>query len=114
MARKTIEERIAELDARRKALMARATKAERARDTRRKVLLGAWLLQEIEDVADPQGQKRAHLARSLDRFLTRPRDRELFADILPLRPTPPAPQPAAEGAPGERGLHDQPGGKLRG
>ena len=41
MARKSIEQRLAELDAQRSALKARLSKQERANDTRRKVLLGA-------------------------------------------------------------------------
>ena len=41
MARKTIEQRLAELDAQRATLKARLGKQERANDTRRKVLLGA-------------------------------------------------------------------------
>lgn len=41
MARKSIEERLAQLDAQRATLKARLGKQERANDTRRKVLLGA-------------------------------------------------------------------------
>ncbi|ELT46246.1 MobC [Brucella intermedia M86] len=44
MARKTIEQRLAELDAQRATLKARLSKQERANDTRRKVLLGALVL----------------------------------------------------------------------
>ena len=44
MARKTIEQRLAELDAQRATLKARLSKQERANDTRRKVLLGALVV----------------------------------------------------------------------
>ena len=44
MPRKTIEERLAQLDAQKKALKARLSKQERTEDTRRKVLLGAFIL----------------------------------------------------------------------
>ena len=44
MARKTIEQRLAELDAQRATLKARLGKQERANDTRRKVLLGALVV----------------------------------------------------------------------
>lgn len=83
MPRKSLEEQIAQLDARRKALLARAARTARAAETRRKVLLGAWILHEIEHAPDPDGSKRRRMAESLDRFLTRQRDRDLFADLLP-------------------------------
>ena len=41
MAKKSIAERIAQLEAQKKTLQARLGKQERAKDTRRKVLLGA-------------------------------------------------------------------------
>ncbi len=48
MARKSIEERLAQLDAQRASLKARLGKQERANDTRRKVLLGALVLHRLE------------------------------------------------------------------
>ena len=48
MARKTIEQRLAELDAQRATLKASLSKQERANDTRRKVLLGALVLHRLE------------------------------------------------------------------
>ena len=48
MARKSIEERLAQLDNQRKTLQARLGKQDRARDTRRKVLLGALVLHRLE------------------------------------------------------------------
>ena len=44
MVRKTIEERLAQLDAQRKTLEARLDKQERAEDTRRKLLIGALVM----------------------------------------------------------------------
>lgn len=50
MPRKSIEQRLAELEAQRTALKARLGKQERANDTRRKVLLGALVLHRLEGV----------------------------------------------------------------
>lgn len=84
MARKSIEERLAQLDAQRTALKARLTKQERANDTRRKVLLGALVLHRLDNANDPDFTNRltAWLRKELPGFLTRTGDRELFADLL--------------------------------
>ena len=84
MARKTIEQKLAELDAQRSALKARLSKQERANDTRRKVLLGALVLHRLENSNDPDFTKRLGdwLRRELPGFLTRDGDKELFADLL--------------------------------
>ena len=84
MARKSIEERLAQLDAQRAALKARLGKQERANDTRRKVLLGALVLHRLENSNDPDFTKRLGdwLRRELPDFLTRDGDKELFADLL--------------------------------
>ena len=84
MARKTIEQKLAELDAQRSALKARLSKQERANDTRRKVLLGALVLHRLENSNDPDFTKRLGdwLRRELPDFLTRDGDKELFADLL--------------------------------
>lgn len=86
MARKTIAERIAQLDARKRALIARAGKQERADDTRRKVLLGALVLHRLENAADQEFSKRLGewLRRELPGFLTRDSDKALFTDLLGL------------------------------
>jgi hypothetical protein len=52
MARKTIGQRITELEERKKALVARLGKQERAQDTRRKILLGALVLHRLENCND--------------------------------------------------------------
>ena len=48
MARRTIEQRLAQLEAQKKTLQSRLGKQERARDTRRKVLLGALVLHRLQ------------------------------------------------------------------
>lgn len=84
MARKSIEQRLAELDAQRSALKARLSKQDRANDTRRKVLLGALVLHRLENNNDPEFTKRLGdwLRRELPGFLTRDNDKALFADLL--------------------------------
>ena len=84
MARKSIEQRLAELDAQRSALKARLGKQERANDTRRKVLLGALVLHRLDNGKDEEFARRLRewLKRELPSFLTRDGDKELFADLL--------------------------------
>ncbi len=100
MARKTIEQRLTELDAQRSTLKARLGKQERTRDTRRKVLLGALVLHRLENGKDEEFSRRLSewLKRELPDFLTRDGDKELFADLLG---APSAGQPA--GSTGEAG-----------
>jgi len=85
MARRSIEERLAQLDAQRKTLQSRLGKQERARDTRRKVLLGALVLHRL-DAAKEKGEDAGWLTewvkRELPGFLTREDDKALFTDIL--------------------------------
>ncbi|MBS7708147.1 mobilization protein [Chelatococcus asaccharovorans] len=83
MARKTIEQRLAELDAQRATLKARLGKQERANDTRRKVLLGALVLHRLEHGRDEISRALPDwLRRELPGFLTRDGDKELFDDLL--------------------------------
>lgn len=83
MARKSIEERLAQLDAQRAALKARLGKQERANDTRRKVLLGALVLHRLEHGRDELSRALPDwLRRELPGFLTRDGDKELFDDLL--------------------------------
>lgn len=85
MAKRSIEERLAQLDAQRKTLQSRLGKQERAKDTRRKVLLGALVLHRIES-AKENGEDAGWLIqwvkRELPGFLTRDNDKSLFADLL--------------------------------
>ncbi|KSV84377.1 hypothetical protein [Sinorhizobium sp. GL28] len=84
MARKSITQRLAELEERKKTLKARLGKQERAQDTRRKILLGALVLHRLEHSNDPEFTKRLGewLRRELPGFLTRENDQELFVDLL--------------------------------
>ena len=54
VARKTIETRLAEIEAQKKTLKARLSKQERAHDTRRKVLLGALVLHRLQAGKDEE------------------------------------------------------------
>jgi hypothetical protein len=84
MARKSIEERLAQLDTQRKTLQARLSQRSRVQDTRRKILMGAMILQRLE--ADPalaiSGRLQDWVARELPGFLTRDADKELFTDLI--------------------------------
>jgi hypothetical protein len=84
MAKKSISERIAQLEAQKKTLQARLGKQERAKDTRRKVLLGALVLHRMKSGGDGEFSKRLGdwLRRELPGFLTRDFDKALFADLL--------------------------------
>jgi hypothetical protein len=89
VARKTIEQRLAELDAQRSALKARLSKTERNNDMRRKVLIGSLVLHhlEISDDQDFSKQLGEWLRRELPGFLTRDNDKALFADLIgPVQP----------------------------
>ncbi len=84
MARKTIEQRLAELDAQRSALKARLSKTERNNDMRRKVLIGSLVLHHLETSDDQvfKQQLGEWLRRELPGFLTRDSDKALFADLI--------------------------------
>ena len=100
MARRSIEERISQLEAQRKTLQARLGKQDRAKDTRRKILLGALVLYRLEKSGDEEFSKGlgVWLRRELPGFLIRDDDKALFADLLTAPPTPAAPAalPASE------------------
>ncbi|TBB15619.1 mobilization protein (plasmid) [Rhizobium ruizarguesonis] len=84
VARKSIGERLAQLEAQRKTLQIRLSKQERAIDTRRKVLIGALVLHRLENDRDVQigGGLAAWLRSELPKLLTRDGDRDLFDDLL--------------------------------
>ncbi|CUX62861.1 MULTISPECIES: mobilization protein [Agrobacterium] len=89
MARKTIEQRLAELDAQRSALKARLSKTERNNDMRRKVLIGSLILHHLETSNDQEfsAQLGEWLRRELPGFLTRDNDKVLFTDLIgPIQP----------------------------
>ncbi len=88
--RKPIEQRIRELEEQKKALQSRLEKQQRAETTRRRMLLGSFLLERLEqaeDAAHQQGgmhgkQLRQWLARAFPAYLSRDADRLLFVDLL--------------------------------
>jgi hypothetical protein len=88
--RKPIEQRIRELEEQKKALQSRLEKQQRAETTRRRMLLGSFVLERLEqdgDLAHPQGelsgkQLRQWLAREFPAYLSRDADRLLFVDLL--------------------------------
>ncbi|MDL2405583.1 mobilization protein [Rhizobium calliandrae] len=83
MARKTIEQRIAELEVRKKTLKARLERQERVEDTRRKILLGALVLHRLELGKDQFSHDlMSWLRRELPGFLSRDHDKALFPAIL--------------------------------
>ena len=83
MARKSIEERLAQLEARKKTLKARLNKQERTEDTRRKVLLGAFILHRLEHGRDAFSQNLSDwLRKELPGFLTRDVDKILLDDLI--------------------------------
>ena len=83
MAKRSIAERLAQLEAQRKTLQAKLGKQERARDTRRKVLLGAFVLYRLEKGQDEFSKKLGDwLHKELAGFLTRDDDKALFDDLL--------------------------------
>ena len=86
--RRSDEERLEELnrkkdaiEARQKAIRARVAKKERARDTRRKILVGSLLLHRMENDPENGPRFRLWLQKELPGFL-RETDRKLFDDIL--------------------------------
>lgn len=102
MARKTIEQRLAELDAQRSALKARLSKTERNNDTRRKVLIGSLVLHHLETSNDQDFSKQLGdwLRRELPGFLTRDNDKALFADLIgPVQPGTAESGDSTQGAP---------------
>lgn len=84
-----LDKKIEQMKAQRAQIAARKRaaeqKAKRSTDTRRKVLLGAWVMAQLED--PKQGPVlRAWLADSLPRWLTRDDDREILADFMAQAP----------------------------
>lgn len=82
MARRDIDQRIAELEEQAKALKARKAATERANDTRRTVMVGSLVLQEIDKDTEASKALRSWLAKELPEKLTRDHDRQIFAEML--------------------------------
>lgn len=84
MAKRSIAERLAQLEAERKSLQSKLSKQERAKDTRRKVLLGAFVLHRLEKGQDGFSKEElpAWLKKELPGFITREDDAALFVDLI--------------------------------
>ncbi len=88
--RKPIEQRMRELEEQKKALQSRLEKQQRAETTRRRMLLGAFVLERLEQDGDAAHQQvelstkqlRQWLAREFPAYLSRDADRLLFVDLL--------------------------------
>ncbi len=82
--RKPIAQRIKELEERKRVLQTRLSKHERAQETRRKILLGSFVLERLAKDDDPSDpcDLRDWLATELPTFLDRDADRALFADLI--------------------------------
>ncbi len=73
-----LEARLTRLRLTRTQLLARATRAERKRDTRRKIVLGGTILAALAHEGVPALRTNEELARWLDARLERPADRAVF------------------------------------
>jgi hypothetical protein len=85
---RSIDVRLAQLRAERGRLVARVSSAERKRDTRRKIIVGAAVLAAVERNGLPALRTTRELLEWLDARLTRPHDRAVF-DLM-RRATPPS------------------------
>jgi hypothetical protein len=79
-----LEERLARLRAEKDRLLARASVADRKRNTRRKIVIGGTVLAALEHEGVPQMRTEAELRRWLEGWLTRPHDRAVF-DLAPAK-----------------------------
>jgi large subunit ribosomal protein L7/L12 len=74
----SLDERVARLRAEKSRLLARANQAERKRDARRKILIGAAVLAAVQHEGVPALNSSTELLRWIDSRLTRPHDRAVF------------------------------------
>lgn len=82
MAKRSLDERIAQLEEQAKALKARKVQTERANDTRRKVVVGSVILDAINGSRADAEAVRQWLVKELPQHLTRDHDKEIFAEII--------------------------------
>jgi hypothetical protein len=75
---RVLDQRLARLRQERGRLAARASQADRRRDTRQKILIGAIVLAAVEHGGVPALGSRAELERWLEPRLTRAYDRAAF------------------------------------
>lgn len=74
----SLDERVARLRMERSRLQARASQAERKRDTRRKILIGGAVLAAIDHEGMPALTSKSQLLNWLAGHLTRSHDRAVF------------------------------------
>ena len=100
MARKSIADRLAQLEAQKKTLQARLIQEERTKETRRKVLLGTLMLEQLRNDNDPRltGALRNWLQQALPEALARPADQALFAEFI-IEDSPESSDASSEAAP---------------
>ena len=82
MPRKTIEQQLAEVSAKKNRLLAVQRKQNRKIDTRRKVLLGAFLLHWLQNSELDEIFIYDWLRNNLPTFLKRDQDKIVLEDIL--------------------------------
>ncbi len=82
VTRKTIEQQLAEVNAKRNKLVLLQRKQNRKIDTRRKVLMGAFLLNWLQNSELDEIYIYDWLQNNLPRFLKRDQDKDLLKDIL--------------------------------
>lgn len=101
MARRSLPERLAQLEAQTSALKARLARQIQAEETRRRILLGGLVQQAIADNAPIAPALREWLQEALPGALTRRADRDLFEDLLSVAGTgeTAAPDDVAAGTP---------------
>ena len=77
-----IEKRIKQLDAQKQTLKARLRTQQRKQDTRRKILLGALVIDRMEKNDTRDALVIQWVREQLPGFLTRPNDHKLFDDLF--------------------------------
>ncbi len=89
MARSTIEERLAKLEEQKRqleeqerALRARQSESRRKIETRQRILIGAFMLHQLERKDPSVDPIREWVAKELPGFLTKDRDRQAMAEVL--------------------------------
>ena len=82
MPRKTLDQQLAEVNAKRNKLVLLQRKQNRKIDTRRKVLLGAFLLNWLQNSELDEIYIYDWLQNNLPRFLKREQDKIVLEDIL--------------------------------
>ncbi len=73
-----LDERLTRLRVEKSRLIARESKTERKRDTRRKILIGGAILAALDHEGVPTMRSKSDLRRWLDGHLTRAHDRAVF------------------------------------